>query len=316
MEDPTKDLVLVPIDEECDAADPEVVEIRKCFQDALNRHGYGFQYAVIKKAAELHGKGSRWVPTVAELPVPLGVSTRIDFILRDQAFSARTTLVCECKRVNEAFGRWCFIPTPFTHNAQAPKSERLIMDSVEFSAEGNRPRRVRVRMQKGIFLEPAYGVGLVVKGEAKGDSKPRKAANEDAIEDAATQVLRGSNGYIETLAQHRKLLREREPHIVLPVIFTTATLWVSSADLSSADPLSGEIDITKAEFRSVPWLWYQYHMSPSLKHSVRREQEATDLGEMLDSEYIRTVVIVGRGGTENFLMTSSQRDLLSPLPVR
>ena len=190
------------------------------------------------------------------------------------------------------------------------------MDSIELSIKED-GQRARVSHKYGVFLDRAYGIGLVVKNNnAKGDAQSKKGANEDAIEEAATQVLRGSNGYIETLAQHPRLLRQREPHIVLPVIFTTATLWVSDADLSAADLLSGKVDIAKAEFKSVPWLWYQYHMSPGLKYSIRREEEATDLEDLLESEYIRTVVIVGRDGIENFLMTSSQRNLLSRIPLR
>ena len=174
--------------------------------------------------------------------------------------------------------------------------------------------KIRVEKQAGRYLDSAYGVGLVVKSNARGDDKPKRGASEEAIEDAATQVLRGSNGYIETLKLHPNLVREREPHIVMPVIFTTATLWVSSADLSDADILSGDIDITKSEFKSVPWLWYQYHMSPTLKHSAPPKQQATDLADMMESEYIRTIAIVGRGGIENFLMTTTQLSLLQPAP--
>jgi hypothetical protein len=312
-EDPTKGLTLVPAEPE--VSEPEADEIRNCFQNALNRHGYGFQYAVIKRAAELIKYSSRWIPAVAEFPVPLGDGTKIDFILRDLAFNTRTTLVCECKRVNEAFGRWCFVRAPFTHSALG-RDPSVIMDSIEFSTRED-GRRVRVSHKHGVFLDRAYSVGLVVKdNNAKGDAQPRRGTNEDAIEEAATQVLRGSNGYIETLSQHPKLLGEGQPHIVLPVIFTTATLWVSDANLSDADLLSGKIDIAKSDFKSAPWLWYQYHTSPALKYSTRREQEATELEEMLEFEYIRTIVIVGRGGIDDFLMTTSQRDLLSRNPPR
>lgn len=312
-EDPTKGLILVPAKEE--VAEPEAAEIRSAFQDALNRHGYGFQYAVLKKASELVKKGSRWIPAVAEFPVPLGDGTKIDFLLRDLAFNTRTTLICECKRVNEAFGRWCFVRAPYTHDALG-RDHSVIMDSIEFSTRED-GQRVRVSHKHGVFLDRAYSIGLVVKNNnAKGDAQPRKGTNEEAIEEAATQVLRGSNGYIETLSQHPRLLREGQPHIVLPVIFTTATLWVSDADLSGADLGSGKIDIGEAGFKSVPWIWYQYHMSPALKYSVRREHEPTELEEMLEWEYMRTIVIVGKGGIENFLMTTSHRDLLSRLPLR
>ena len=68
-EDQTKGLVLVPVEPR--VAEPEAAEIRNCFQDALNRHGYGFQYAVIKKAAEL----IRTLPLKFEQHCPLSQRT-------------------------------------------------------------------------------------------------------------------------------------------------------------------------------------------------------------------------------------------------
>jgi len=45
-------------------------KVQKGFEKVLNRHGYGFQYAVLKLATELYEQNkSAWVFNVAEFPV-------------------------------------------------------------------------------------------------------------------------------------------------------------------------------------------------------------------------------------------------------
>ena len=44
--------------------------IDEALRDVLNRHGYSFQYAVLRRAIELYeDRLSSWSPVVAELPV-------------------------------------------------------------------------------------------------------------------------------------------------------------------------------------------------------------------------------------------------------
>ncbi|HEY7087445.1 MAG TPA: hypothetical protein VH518_05100, partial [Tepidisphaeraceae bacterium] len=55
------------------------------FADAFSRHGYPFQFAVIRRIRELNFAGkSSWIPDIAELPVtvPGKHETRIDFLLK------------------------------------------------------------------------------------------------------------------------------------------------------------------------------------------------------------------------------------------
>lgn len=74
------------------ATDSEAAEVQASFQDALKRHGHGFQYAVLKTVGKLHAKGSRWVPNVAELPVPLGAGPGSISYLKITYFTPRPRL--------------------------------------------------------------------------------------------------------------------------------------------------------------------------------------------------------------------------------
>ncbi len=70
------------------------------FEAALGRHGYGFQFAVIKEIDRLRNEeNAGWEFVVSEFPVYVqGQGTRIDFILKYRSY--RFYLLSECKRVN------------------------------------------------------------------------------------------------------------------------------------------------------------------------------------------------------------------------
>lgn len=86
---------------------------------------------------------------------------------------------------------------------------------------------------------------------------------------------------------------------IVPVIFTTAQLFASSADLSSADLETGQVNIDAA-FRGASWLWYQYHVSPGLKHTLEPLEKANAIEEYLKSEHIRSLAVVSPSGIEDF----------------
>jgi|SRR5215469_6984288 len=92
------------------------------YKNELNRHGYAFQYSVIRKAEELYAANqSRWAFKAAEFPVQVrGRNTHIDFIF--EHCDKPIFLVGECKRVNPALSNWCFTRSPYTRrNAQNTK---------------------------------------------------------------------------------------------------------------------------------------------------------------------------------------------------
>jgi len=100
--------------------DEQIGQVRNSFQKALNRHGYGFQFSVLKIAENLAKKvdrheRSRWNFLFSEVPVEVqGSGTRIDFILsRSRSdLSPFFYLICECKRANPKLSNWCFVRAP------------------------------------------------------------------------------------------------------------------------------------------------------------------------------------------------------------
>lgn len=293
--------------------DPKTEAIQRAFEGQLNKHGYGFQYAVIHRAKELFSKQfSAWEPLAAEVPVDQGPGTKIDLVLRNGSYRNSTWIIGECKRVNPAFADWCFVSAPFTHTGRRPQFERMSSECLYFDPlqPADNPR-VRIEQREGVWLDKAYQIGIEIRGGGKGDVDAKNKTGTGAIEDAASQVLRGVNGFVNTLVRYPEMLTYERPNIMLPVIFTTAQLWVSDADLSKSNLTSGNIDVERAGFQRADWIWYQYHTSPALRHPHEIEREIiADFEMLMDSQYIRTLAVIGMGGVDKFLQWSSSRNFI------
>src|SRR5256885_14187010 len=89
--------------------------------------------------------------------------------------------------------------------------------------------------------------------------------------------------------------------LLLPVIFTTATLYGTDADLSEGNVQTGEIRPGMVGATERPFLYYQYHLSPGIKHQATAQKVFKTLSSVLESEYIRTTGVVNTAGIEEFL---------------
>lgn len=257
----------------------------------LDRHGYGFQYAVLRRGQELsEAKKSAWLFEVAEFPVEVrGSGTRIDFVLTHR--SGPWQIIAECKRVDPALARWAFAKAPYVRRNRSDEpyfAERVCKESSGFSVTG-------VRLDRR--FDNAYQVALELKTDQSGDGT---SSGRSAIEEAASQVCRGVGGMVEFLFTNHHLLTESKPIVLLPVIFTTAELWTTNADLSESDCATGKLP-SEVKVEKADWVCLQYHVSPGLKHSHRPPTIGGTLGAILDTEYVRTIAIVNASGIDRFL---------------
>lgn len=80
----------------------------KPFSDALNKHGYAFQYSLAEEIGSLSNQGKiPWNPPLPEIPITGNFkSSRIDLLIPHK--SGQLMLACECKRINPAFNSWFF----------------------------------------------------------------------------------------------------------------------------------------------------------------------------------------------------------------
>lgn len=213
--------------------------------------------------------------------------TKIDFILFRKKYEFwRDEMICECKRANPAISNWCFIRAPFVHRNYG-NADPLVTECLILPDSG--PLRAYARTESQ--LRDGYHIARGINAQQKGDERPAERSRSQ-IEDAISQVLRGLNGYVEMLAANPQLMQiagQDSIFRLIPVVFTTAKLWVSDRNLSDADLDTGKIDLDKGAFRKVPWLWFQYNVSIGIKHSRTPVEKKSKIEELLAEEHIRSI---------------------------
>ncbi len=268
-------------------------ELFKAYQNALNRHGYGFQYSVLNNILNLFNKEEiSWLFEASEFPVNVqGFDTHIDFIIKHSKIPFY--IISECKRANPALSDWCFSKAPYVHKKQF-NTYKLFTDRV-VQGWGTKLAVESYLLDRSIEV---YQIPMEIKTNEKGDSDSK---GRGSFNDAITQVIRGLNGLIECIHSN-KFLREKEWCDLLPVVFTSANLWTTNVDLSLSNLTDGKIDFSSANFVEKEWIWFQYNQSPKLKHNVLRSSSPKEFDSVLDSEYSRSIAIVNSRFINNFLI--------------
>jgi hypothetical protein len=269
----------------------------------LNIHGYGFQYAILNIANKcLKDRKSPWIFEVSEFPVEInGTSTHIDFILRNS--NEPFFLIAECNRADPALSNWCFVKTPFV-SRKNDGGERIVREVlINRNASGDPPT---VGLDWFSRSDDIYRLAFEVRSGDKGEGK----FGRGQINDAVTQVLKGHNGLLNYFASKLNKnfempflgpLKEINYAAFLPVIITTAKLWVSKINLSETDVLSGDIDFPPDSLIEKEWLLFHYSQTPDISHNIDSLSKIIDLSDALYLEYTRTIPIVSAAGIQSFL---------------
>jgi hypothetical protein len=271
--------------------------LQDAFRSELHRHGYGFQYALVR---HIETSGTRWRVEAVEFPVEFrGRPLHIDFIL-GMVDGLPLRIVAECKRANPALVDWCFVRAP-----GFPQAELVSIEYVQSNSETGRSYALLDR-RNAWTSDRVYNLAFPIKGSKKGD---KAGDNKTALDSAVEQALRGANGLMELLARDTNLLVRQTATVnawcgVVPVVFTTAKLWVSDLDLSASDLSTGRVE--PLSLTETPWLWLKLNISPALKHSLvyaptPNEQRRESLRDYLLRDYSRSVAIVSVDGIISFL---------------
>jgi hypothetical protein len=269
----------------------------------LNIHGYAFQFSVVERMHELRQKGKTlWDLEATEIPVSLrGSHTHVDFVgsrLYDyNGNNDRFFLVAECKKADPATANWCFAQVP--RHSQFDFGTYIQFDQVVVR-RGDMAHLVGI--SKMTTDRPIMGLGLEHKTGAKGDGIG--STDRSAINSAIAQVLRGASGYMNYLANGGRATRkfeEAQPYVFIPVIFTTANLFVTENDLSKADLSTGELSKGTTNAKPVDWIWFNYNRSLQLSSELPHISISESTGSKYFYDFTRTIAIVGATGVDNFL---------------
>lgn len=262
----------------------------------LNSHGYSFQHAIIRLLDNLFSEGrSRWLIDGVEFPVTAGgQTTHIDFILKSK--TGRTYIVVECKRADPAKAKWCFTRVPYT--SRNPRSTEVIFEQFSFNELGLVTRRA----MSAYANEGVYHLGFELRTGETGDSKGQR---NQAINEAVTQVLRGTSGLINHLQETVSSRPEKDQLIrFVPVIITTARTCVTDLDLGNADLGTGNLSPQTVKIDNPNAIWFMHNRSPALKPNAPSTTARSDFNNFsaaLRNEFARSVAIISTDGIEEFM---------------
>lgn len=269
-----------------DQTNSEQEQILAGFGKALDSHGYGFQYAVLKFIqSQPRVYNFPWFVEAIEVPVETqGSGTRIDLVLNNDR--RPLFVLVECKRVNPALANWCFAKT-------SQELGYVVGEIVKFD-QG----KVETVGAHGLAAsDNIFSIALEVKTGQKGDTSGH---GREGIEGAVTQACRGLNGFVNLLNKVPIVIADSKAKL-LPAVFTTARLWASTIDVSLADLQSGQMNLQSAGMTEQDWILYEYRQSPGLKHALDSSQKMSGLDEAMRREYTRTIPIVQPKGILPFL---------------
>jgi hypothetical protein len=261
----------------------------------LNSHGHGFHYAILRRADQLSAaQRTSWMLDGVEFPVVAGGSTtHIDFILRSRR--RRTYLVAECKRADPARARWCFARAPYTWRNR--REGEVIFDQFVYQPPNLLDQQPCIAYtDRGI-----YHLGFELKTDAPGEGL---AQSGQAINQAMSQVLRATSGLINhRFERSRRSFTTNGMVRFIPVVFTTAQVWITDVDLGSADIATGDLPLEAVRAQPTDWIWFNHNRSPMLRADLEWANLSGELEHELRLEFTRTIAIVGPQGIEKFLTT-------------
>jgi hypothetical protein len=211
--------------------------------NALNEQGYLFRESC-EHALKNSEKDTGWEVKTSEYPVTLeGQDTRVDIVLRSKISSSpELYALIECKRADPTYIYWVF------GSPGLPRGDALC------SALGVECREYRSDQQPYQVNRPLLQLHFEVVTydainwlEARRGSRGRSSTPQN-IENAFGQVLRGVGGFAqEQIDQHRKS-HALFKIFFIPVVVTTASLYVANYELSNIDLCTGKISQDKVLF--------------------------------------------------------------------
>jgi hypothetical protein len=271
---------------------------------AVNIQGTFFERLCKKIIAETPGWTIKATNHPVEYPPPngpwRGKESKLDILAQCHKEDAKLTLLIECKKNNPELTNWIFFPVVEKAASEASFAyiTATVLDNIA-ELEPGKSWQIQTSIRT---LHSGFKVandGIETKGsyleyiqKNKDHSKLTKTA-KNSIEDAAYQValaarsvLNEETVYSETLKNYAARRQDNvqimpyKRQLFLPVIVTTAELFLCHFDPADIDIARGELPLDKAHIYPYPYLLYQYALPRSLQHAPNDLAEAL-LGNQL-----------------------------------
>ncbi|MBS3915576.1 MAG: hypothetical protein KG003_13865 [Bacteroidetes bacterium] len=146
-----------------------------------------------------------------------------------------------------------------------------------------------------------YNLGFEVKTDQKGDGIG--SSDKSPINAAITQALRNTSGFINYCFEKLRWTNTNQQLIYrfIPVIFTTANLWVSDVDIGKSNLSDGKLPNDLVNAKKVDWIWFNQNRPDTLSPDLFLLGKQNYPVSYEYYKFLRSVAIVGSSGVESFL---------------
>jgi hypothetical protein len=269
--------------------------------NALNEQGYLFQEAC-KYALEKYEQETGWEVKAYEYPVSLaGEDTKVDIVLQAKRQSPpELYALVECKRADPSYIYWVF-GAPGLPFGDASCSTLGLECRETGSDRPYKTNRLLTRLHFELLTHAAESWLEVKRNSAKRASTPQN------IENAFGQVLQGIAGFAYEQSNQRHKSRNLFQTFFIPVVVTTASLYVAYYETKDIDLATGKISKDKVLFgpqnlpaEEYPWVLVDYGVGENVApQPIPKEYHGVDPSE-LQKHKIRSIFVVNSESLVNF----------------
>lgn len=277
--------------------DPSEAEL---VAEALNEQGYLLQLRLLAliEAPAADGSHPLWRVSAVEYAVstPDGQQTRIDLVLANVKLPG-AHLAIEAKRAHPLYKRWVFFG-----GAVRPSGKYFFDIARNFSKRPGEDMRCERIVEARPCIDEVYTFYLEsVQSRSK---QGKRSSATEAIEDAFRQATAAQVGLMAKLVQFGQHMTSVPPvpTLVIPVVVTTAQLWVAAFSEGDIPLEHAMIEPGKLKLQAKDFVAVNYRLNDEISNSVRLSTcEPTNIQTDLTMQQMRTVFVVHSTHLREFL---------------
>jgi hypothetical protein len=271
---------------------------------ALGEQGFLFQQRCLQEIKE---QGVGWRLVSEEHPTSIaGVEVVIDFILHHEEFP-HLIFVFECKRAHPDFVSWVFADTLIYRRTERTHATVLSRFTIDKPEHGVSVSRIDIHPPSGRGKECYVSSGLEVSLKPLQSNKVSKS---EIIWSACRQVITGMAGFMSEQIHAPIGQGLLEAGAYIPIVVTTARLYVTAYDGSSVSLEKGVIAASDLTTNEAGWVFYDFPLPARVYESWLEEQGGNENSLSRKFQKTRQVIIVNSASLIEFL--NSVKYYLSP----
>jgi len=261
--------------------------------DGLNEHGFLFEEKCTDVLAENSGE-TRWSIQARQFPVTINNrDLHIDIVLKDNSNpELQVYAIVECKRIDPLLSHWLFGNPTEVHEYKP----RYITLSSHHDHQGN--YKTFYTLQQ---FPCSQAITYIVDNwwlEQRSQEK-RRITSPLPVEDVFMQTAMGIYGLSREIEVQWRKLFVKQSIIFIPIVLTSAPLFIANYKVEDVDIVSGDISPDKVTFgplgekpQQIKWLLVNYSTSRSISPDSLFDTAKGYSPSELEEYYKRAIFVV------------------------